>query len=75
MYVAFVELKKAFYTVNHNKLLEVAFNKGVRGKFFCTLKVMIVMVIGATEPQLIAFISLSRYLDLTKSNLWENNFK
>ena len=41
------------------------------GKLFCTLKVVFVIIIGATEPQLIAFISISRYFDLSKSELWE----
>ena len=40
LYVAFIDFKKAFDSVNHEKLLDIAFKEGIRGKFFCALKVM-----------------------------------
>lgn len=40
LYVAFVDFKKAFDSVNHEKLLEIAYLEGIRGKFFCALQVM-----------------------------------
>ena len=40
LYVAFIDFKKAFDSVNHEKLLEVAYKGGIKGKFFCALKVM-----------------------------------
>ena len=38
LYVAFVDFKKAFDSVRHEKLLECIRNHGVKGKFFCTLR-------------------------------------
>ena len=40
LYVAFIDFRKAFDSVSHKKLLQVAFNEGIRGKFFCALQVM-----------------------------------
>ena len=40
LYVAFVDFKKAFDSVQHNKLLEILQDIGIKGKFFCTLKSM-----------------------------------
>lgn len=40
VYIAFVDFKKAFDSVNHEKLLEAVYKEGVRGKFFGALKVM-----------------------------------
>jgi hypothetical protein len=40
LYVAFVDLKRAFDSVNHELLLEVVNTEGVKGKFFLSLKSM-----------------------------------
>ena len=40
LYVAFVDFRKAFDTVNHQLLLEVIHNEGVDGRFFNALKSM-----------------------------------
>eukprot|EP00745_Piridium_sociabile_P024691 TRINITY_DN39152_c0_g3_i6.p1 TRINITY_DN39152_c0_g3~~TRINITY_DN39152_c0_g3_i6.p1 ORF type:complete len:696 (-),score=54.33 TRINITY_DN39152_c0_g3_i6:199-2037(-) len=40
LYVAFVDFRKAFDSVQHNKLLECINNQGVRGKFFASLRAM-----------------------------------
>ena len=40
LYVAFVDFKKAFDSVQHNKLLEAVYKTGVKGKFFCALRAM-----------------------------------
>ena len=40
LYVAFVDLRKAFDMVAHNKLLDIIFNEGVKGKIYCTIKAM-----------------------------------
>lgn len=40
LYVAFIDFKKAFDSVNHDKLMEVAYNNGIKGKFLCALHVM-----------------------------------
>ena len=40
LYVAFVDFKKAFDSVQHNKLLTVLKEEGVKGKYFCFLKAM-----------------------------------
>ena len=39
LYVAFVDFKKAFDSVHHDKLLQ-AMQKGVQGKFFASIKSM-----------------------------------
>ena len=40
LYVAFIDFQKAFDTVQHNKLLKVLKDEGVKGKYFCVLKAM-----------------------------------
>ena len=40
LYTAFIDFKKAFDSVRHNKLLDYIKNQGVRGKFFSSLKAM-----------------------------------
>ena len=40
LYVAFVDFKKAFDSVNHEKLLEVLSSEGIKGKFFVAVKSM-----------------------------------
>ena len=40
LYVAFVDFKKAFDSVRHNKLLDAIYKEGVKGKLFCALKSM-----------------------------------
>ena len=40
LYVAFIDFHKAFDSVNHSKLFEILQSKGIRGKFFATLKSM-----------------------------------
>ena len=40
IYVAFVDFKKAFDSVNHKRLLEIVYGEGIRGKFFICLKAM-----------------------------------
>jgi hypothetical protein len=40
LYVAFVDFRKAFDSVNHDKLMHVLYSEGVRGKFFVTVKCM-----------------------------------
>ena len=40
MYVAFIDFKKAFDSVQHNKLLQLLQDTGIKGKFFCSLKSM-----------------------------------
>ena len=42
------------------------------GEIVCRLKVMLVIMISIVEVQSIALVSISRYLDLTKNNLWRN---
>ena len=40
LYVAFVDFKKAFDSVRHDKMLECLKNNGVKGKFFASLRSM-----------------------------------
>ena len=40
IYVAFIDFRKAFDSVNHEILLTAVYSKGVKGKFFGALKVM-----------------------------------
>ena len=40
LYVAFIDFKKAFDSVQHNKLLQILKDTGIEGKFFCSLKSM-----------------------------------
>ena len=40
LYTAFVDFRKAFDSVRHNKLLDYIKSQGVRGRFFGSLKVM-----------------------------------
>ena len=40
MYVAFVDIRKAFDSVRHCKLLETLQNEGVSGKFAGAIKAM-----------------------------------
>ena len=40
LYVAFVDFRKAFDSVNHDKLMNVLYSEGVHGKFFVTIKCM-----------------------------------
>jgi hypothetical protein len=40
MIVAFVDFKKAFDSVRHDKLIDCLKNQGVRGKFLASLKSM-----------------------------------
>eukprot|EP00745_Piridium_sociabile_P025181 TRINITY_DN39889_c0_g1_i10.p1 TRINITY_DN39889_c0_g1~~TRINITY_DN39889_c0_g1_i10.p1 ORF type:complete len:335 (-),score=31.35 TRINITY_DN39889_c0_g1_i10:148-1152(-) len=40
LYVAFVDFKKAFDSVRHDRLLECIRNEGVKGKFFASLSAM-----------------------------------
>ena len=40
LYVAFVDFRKAFDSVRHDKLLECIRNQGIKGKFFCSLRAM-----------------------------------
>ena len=40
LYVAFVDFRKAFDSVNHEKLLEALSNEGVNGRFFVAIKSM-----------------------------------
>merc|ERR1712227_303513 len=41
------------------------------GEIVCRLKVMLAITISLVEVQSIALVSISRYLDLTKSNIWK----
>ena len=40
LYVAFVDFRKAFDSVRHDKLLDCIRNQGVKGKFFGALRAM-----------------------------------
>lgn len=40
LYVAFVDFKKAFDSVNHQALLDIVYKEGINGKFFSSLKAM-----------------------------------
>ena len=40
LYAAFVDLRKAFDSVNHELLMKVVFSEGIRGKLFRSIKVM-----------------------------------
>ena len=40
LYVAFIDFKKAFNSVNHSKLLDILQQEGISGKFFNILKSM-----------------------------------
>ena len=48
------------------------------GKILCSAKVLFAIVLSLVESQSIALVAVSRYLDLTKSNMWirwtDNNF-
>jgi hypothetical protein len=40
VYVAFVDFRKAFDSVNRTKLLNTIYKEGIMGKFFCAIKAM-----------------------------------
>ena len=40
LYVAFVDLRKAFDMISHSKLLNTIYKDGIRGKIYCTIKAM-----------------------------------
>ena len=40
LYVAFVDFRKAFDSVRHDKLLDCIRNQGIKGKFFGALRAM-----------------------------------
>ena len=41
LYVAFVDFRKAFDSLRHDKLLQAVQQEGVKGKFFCSYKIYV----------------------------------